>query len=81
MSVVSKDVTLMLFVRPSPKKFSSGSNTSPNECTVVSSSTSNEITACLRTSRSAFSLNRLRKRDGVLEDACPNANSLSAIFR
>ena len=67
-------------VKPSPKKFSSGSNTSPNECTLVSGSTSNEITSCLRASRSECSLNRLRKRNGVLEDACPNANSLSAIF-
>ena len=36
---------------------------------LVSGSTSNEITSCLRTSRSEFSLDRLRKRDIVFGDA------------
>ena len=40
---------------------------------LVSGSTSNEITSCQGTSRSKFSLNRLRKRNVVLGDALSNA--------
>ena len=47
---------------------------------LVSGSTSNEITSCLRTSRSEFSLFRLRKRAIVLGDARTNAYSLTPIF-
>ena len=43
---------------------------------LVSGSTPNEITSCLRTSRSSCSLDRLRKRDVGLKDA-PNKCSSS----
>ena len=48
---------------------------------LVSGSTPNEITSCLRTSRSEFSLIRLRKRDGVLNDARSNTRSPAANYR
>ena len=47
---------------------------------LVSGSTPNKIASGLRTSRSEFSLNRLRKRAIALKHARTNANSLRASF-
>ena len=42
---------------------------------LVSGSTPNEMTSCLRTSRSEFSLDRLRNRSGVLGDALSSCSA------